>query len=233
MLLRFCGEEGTFFPVPCIVGQDDEMQNASGEKSMSLPGPADPEIDGVVKDVLSGDVDAFRILVERYQHKVFSVVRNLAAGRADTEDLAQMVFLKAFEHLDSYRPEKGRFLSWLYAIARNTCFNELRKKKGLSASEMNESAVQPGQERELSQKELFEALDQALEEMPVEYRSAFVLAEIHEMALSEVAEMEGVPVGTVKSRISRARTRLRKALKDREEVRWRASKESKKREGRR
>jgi RNA polymerase sigma-70 factor (ECF subfamily) len=167
--------------------------------------------------IRAGDRAAFANLVERYQEAVFRLVRNLLP-QAECEDVAQEVFLAAFAHLASFDPARGASLrTWLLTIARNACLNAIKKRRpvltdfsGPDAHPIDGRSPAEGLERA----ELFRRLDAALAGLPFEQRSAFVLAELEGMPLEEVGRVEGVPVGTVKSRLGRARERLRAALAD-------------------
>jgi RNA polymerase sigma-70 factor (ECF subfamily) len=160
--------------------------------------------------VLTGEVEAFRPLVERYQGPLLALVRNLLPRGSDVEALAQETFLAAFRHLRSFDPARSAFSTWLFAIARNKCLNE--RKRPRPAGSAPEPAHVRTPEAEAAGAELAQRLDECLAELPFEQRSAFVLAELHGLSLQEVGRIEGVAVGTVKSRLSRARARLRALL---------------------
>jgi RNA polymerase sigma-70 factor (ECF subfamily) len=167
----------------------------------------------VIGRVLAGDVESFRILVERYEGPLFRLVRNLVPDRAECEDVAQEVFLTAYTRLRSYDPDRSAFSTWLLAIARNKCLNVLKKKKPLSARELPEQADPRTPDRAVVEEELHRRLDAGLAALPPEQKTAFVLAEIQGLHHDEIARIEGVPVGTVKSRVSRAREKLRSLLR--------------------
>jgi RNA polymerase sigma-70 factor, ECF subfamily len=161
--------------------------------------------------VLAGDAEAFRTLVERYQRPLLALVRNLLPRGADGEDLAQDVFLAAFVHLRAFDPARSAFPTWLFAIARNKCLNELKRRRPAAVA-TPEPAHTRTPDAEAACAELARRLDEGLDALPFEQRAVFVLAEIHGLSLEEVGRIEGVPVGTVKSRLSRARGRLRALL---------------------
>jgi RNA polymerase sigma-70 factor, ECF subfamily len=165
-----------------------------------------------IRRVLAGDSGAFRPLVEKYQRPLFAMIGNMLASRADCEDIAQEAFLAAYLNLGRYDSQQGRFSTWLFTIARNRCFNESTKPRpvGLDSIEPSDAIGHPADG--LMAAETADALDRAMESLPFEQRSAFALAEIHELPLDEVARIEGVPLGTVKSRVSRAKEKLRAIL---------------------
>jgi len=171
----------------------------------------------ILARIRAGDQAAFADLIRRHQQAVCRVVRNLSPQAAEWEDVAQEVFLAAFARLDSFDPARASFRTWLLTIARNRCINELSKRRPL-LTDFSGPASHPADQRspgqDLEQAELFRRLDDALERLPLEQRTAFVLAELEGLSLEEVGRIEGVPVGTVKSRLGRAREKLRVALAD-------------------
>jgi RNA polymerase sigma-70 factor (ECF subfamily) len=121
----------------------------------------------------------------------------------------QDALLAAFRHRDAFDARRGSFRAWLFGIARNGARNALRKKRPTPVATLPErGAVDASRDGEAGAR-----LDAALEALPAAQRAAFVLAEIHGLTHEEVAAIEGVAVGTVKSRTARARERLRDALR--------------------
>ncbi len=156
------------------------------------------------------DVTAFRQIVERHQAGVFALLRNLGLDGHACEDVAQEAFLAAWEQRDRFDPRRGSFRAWLYAIARNRALNQMRKKRPLSlAAPPDVGWEAPATPRDDA---AFATLDRALAALPMEQRAAFVLAEILGLSHGEVAVVERVPIGTVKSRVARAREKLRAAV---------------------
>ena len=166
-----------------------------------------------IQRVLAGDVDSFRRLVERYQRPLWTMVRNLTPHSIDHEGVAQEVFLAAFRCLASYDPKRSAFSTWLFTIARHRCSNELARRRPGTCAELPDVADLRSPERAASEAELFLQLDAALDALPFEQRSAFVLAQLQGLSYEEVGRIEGVGVGTVKSRIARARQKLRCLLR--------------------
>lgn len=162
----------------------------------------------IIRQVLAGDVDAFRILVERYQSPLFALLGNLTSDPNDRDDLAQETFLAAYLHLGSFDSRKACFSTWLLTIARNKNISLLKKRKPL-ALEASPAANHKGPADQMIEEELFAQLDQALAALPLEQRSAFVLSEIQGLSNNEICQIEGAPPGTIKSRISRAKEKLR------------------------
>ena len=167
-----------------------------------------------IQRVLADDVESFRRLVERYQRPQLTLVRNLTPPDTDREGVAQDLFLAAFRSLASFEPRRAAFSTWLFTIARNRCRNELARRRPVAGVELPESVDLRSPEREASEAELFRQLDAALDALPFEQRSAFVLAHLQGLSYEEVGRIEGVGVGTVKSRIARAREKLRRLLRN-------------------
>jgi RNA polymerase sigma-70 factor, ECF subfamily len=162
-----------------------------------------------IERVLKGETEAFRLLVEKYQKPLFALIRNMLANPADCEDIAQEAFLAAYLHLDSYDSHQSRFSTWLFTIARNRCFNEAKRRRPETLDSIEPSIAAGHPADGLIAGETAEALDRALDCLPFEQRSAFVLAEIQDLPLEEIARIEAAPLGTVKSRINRAKEKLR------------------------
>jgi RNA polymerase sigma-70 factor (ECF subfamily) len=163
----------------------------------------------VVRRVLAGDRESFRILVHRYQGRLWCLIRNLTTDAQEWEDIAQDAFLAAYAHLRSFDPERASFSTWLFTIARNKCVDAWKKRRPVTGESGPEQADSRTPEVEAAGEELYRRLDAGLASLPIEQRTAFVLAEIQELPLDEIARIEGVKLGTVKSRLSRAKEKLR------------------------
>ncbi len=168
---------------------------------------------GIIKRIVNGDVDSFRLLVQRYQRPVISMIRNLINDRHACEDLAQEVFFTAYSKLTSFDPARSKFSTWLFTIARNKSINFLRRKRIFSTNKLPEQTDSRGPGDELARKEFFEELDRVLEKLPGKQKRAFVLAELEKLAYEDIAQIEGVPIGTIRSRINRAKKKLAAKLK--------------------
>jgi RNA polymerase sigma factor (sigma-70 family) len=167
----------------------------------------------VIERILAGDLESFRILVRRYEAPLCRLVRNLTRDPNDWEDLAQDVFLTAYKHLASFDGRQASFPTWLFTIARNKCFNTLKKRRPQITEALPEEPDPRTPDLSLCEKEWYRQLDAALDALPFEQKTAFVLAEIQELPLDEIGRIEGVPLGTVKSRLSRAKEKLRSFLR--------------------
>lgn len=166
----------------------------------------------VIARVLGGDTGAFRVLVERYEARVSRLVRGLAPRSSAHEDIAQETFVAAFVALASFDVQRGRFASWLFTIARNRCLNARKQKAHLPLVQAREPAAATTPADELASADARRRLDAALDALPDDLRSAFVLVEFVGLSAEHIAEMDGVAAGTIRSRLSRAKAALRAAL---------------------
>jgi RNA polymerase sigma-70 factor (ECF subfamily) len=163
--------------------------------------------------VLSGQTGAFRLLIESHERLVFQFVRNMLHSIEDSEDVVQEVFVSAFQNLSTFDAKRARFSTWLLTMARNRCCNQLKRRCFDLPGDVDTADRGPAPDVAATGREIWQHLSEALDELPIEQRSAFVLAEIQNLPHAEIAEIEGIELGTVKSRVSRARERLRQALK--------------------
>ncbi len=166
----------------------------------------------VIRRVVGGETEAFRLLVQRYQRSVLALANGLLGNAEAAADIGQDVFLAAYERLGSFDAARGRFITWLLTIARNKCLNALKKKAPAYLEVLPERLPARTPEDELSEKEAFARLDRALAALPVEQRTAFVLAEFEGLSHEEISQIEGVAAGTIRSRLSRAKAELRAQL---------------------
>lgn len=182
--------------------------------------PTDQQI---VAEVLDGKQHRFAELVERYQGQIVSYVCKMIRNYDDAVDLSQEVFLKAYSALDTYRP-KYPFPAWLFRIARNATIDEIRKRRLETVSldepiETSEGSIDrdPPEERHgpeeiVLESELEDRVEAAMNELPDKYREPLVLRHAAEMSYEQIADALELPLGTVKTRIFRARETLRESL---------------------
>lgn len=173
----------------------------------------DAEDQRLAREAAGGGRDSFRQLVERHRDSVFRFAFHLLRDAHSAEDAAQDVFVKAFRRIGSFHPERGSFAVWLAAITRNTCFDAIKRRKRERPSAPEVVAEAGIDDRAVEGREIFALLDSALDALAEPFRTAFILAELEERPLQEIADMEGVALGTVKSRVSRAREKLQATLK--------------------
>lgn len=120
----------------------------------------------------------------------------------------------AFQKLSTFDPARSQFSTWLFTIARNMSINALKKKNPVPTDNLPETVDSRNPSDELLDKELFTQLDETLKALPEKLQRAFILAEFEQMPYEQIAQIEGARLGTIKSRINRARTRLQEAMKD-------------------
>jgi len=178
----------------------------------------------LIKAAQDGDLDAFNTLVLAYQDAVFNTALRILNDEDLAADASQEAFLSAFRAMNSYRG--GSFRAWLLRTVTNACYDELRRKKRrpttpiepeTEAGEDMESPrwlADPGAspEQQLDQAELEHAIQHCLENLPTDFRMVVVLADIQGLDYSEVALAVKSPIGTIRSRLARARSRLRECL---------------------
>ncbi|UCE49110.1 MAG: sigma-70 family RNA polymerase sigma factor [Phycisphaerales bacterium] len=168
----------------------------------------------VIRRVLQGDAESFRFLVERYERPIVRMIKNVTGDMEGCEDIAQDVFFTAYRKLSSFDPACSNFSTWLFTIARNRSINASKKKRPRSMVKLPESTNRDNPGDEIAKEEFFERLDMALQALPSAQRRAFVLAEFEKLPYAEIALIEGARTGTIKSRISRAKRKLRSVLED-------------------
>lgn len=173
--------------------------------------PADPEID-VIARIKSGATDEFEWLVRRYQAPLFRIVGNLV-DRPYVEDIVQDSFLAAFTQIHRFDPRKGSFRTWLYRIARNQALNAVRKKRERLMDHDPVLADLRTPMGDLLTHEAFCQLDRVLAELAFKDRVIFVLAELEGLSYAQIAEVESLALGTVKSRLSRVKDKIRRVLR--------------------
>jgi RNA polymerase sigma-70 factor (ECF subfamily) len=190
----------------------------------------------LVERVQRGEKRAFDLLVVKYQRKLFRLLSRLIRDPAEIEDVAQEAFIKAYRALPNFRGESA-FYTWLYRIAINTAKNYL-VAQGRRAPTQTETEIEDAEnfedgdslrtedtpDRMLLSKQVAEAVNRAIERLPEELRTAIVLRELEGLSYDEIAESMNCPIGTVRSRIFRAREavaeELRPILETRKDRRW-------------
>lgn len=168
--------------------------------------------------VQNGDMVAFNDLVNKYKKRLMNVITRMVQSQEEAEDIVQETFVRVYQHRESF-DFRHCFSTWLYTIALNLARNELRKRKRFKFYDIFDLK---GNEAEIAVEmqvptNLPQVLKRAIENLPEKYKTAFVLRDIEELPYDEVAKVMNIPLGTVKSRVNRARALLREKLKPRME----------------
>ena len=156
-----------------------------------------------------GDAAAFDDLVRRHRSKVLNLALQMMGDAEAAEDLAQEAFVSAFRALPRFRGESS-FFTWVYRITLNLCFAFLSRRHPSAAPHTSEAIANSPAEPVLRKMQVRRALDT----LGPELRSTLILREIHGLTYQEIAEIASIPVGTVRSRLSAARERFRKAMEE-------------------
>ncbi len=173
----------------------------------------------LVERTLAGDQAAFEELVERYQSRLFALARQYTRNAVDVEDIVQDAFLKAFSKLHTF-DHRASFYTWIYRIATNTILDGL-KRRGRSPIQNVEDpellgdvapAQMPSPSTELEEKEISEITVEVLGHLPDIFRVVLVMREYDGLAYQEIADTLGISIGTVESRLFRARARFKDKL---------------------
>jgi RNA polymerase sigma-70 factor (ECF subfamily) len=184
----------------------------------------------LVKKSLQGDLQAFEELVLGYQSKVYALTFRYMGNEEDAYDMFQETFIKAYRSLPTFKG-KSSFGTWIYRIASNVCLDELRRRKRrIPTLSLDEPATTlDGNELEVEiadtsysadllyeQKELSSSIQEVLNQMKNEHKTAIILRDMLDLSYEEMAKVLGCSIGTVKSRLSRARNILKEKLLKRE-----------------
>lgn len=177
----------------------------------------------LIQNAQNGDLEAFNRLVRHYQDAVYTLTYRIMGEPARAADAAQDAFITAFRRLETYNG--GNFRAWLMRIAANTCYDHLRYEKRRPATALDDLVNEdyadgaplpdestPTPEQALQSAELSRAIQSCIDRLQADQRVALVMSDVEDFSYQEIAAAVGVELGTVKSRISRARAALRGCL---------------------
>ncbi len=182
----------------------------------------------LVKRVRGGDQRAFKLLVERYQRKVYAVALGMLKDKEEAMDVSQDAFVKVYKYLDHFKGDSS-FYTWLYRITANICIDRIRKRGGAEHVEFDESVATDASEARIGalgsrlgtnpqksalRRELAEKIQEALAQVPEKHRAILLLREIEGMSYEDLARTLEIPKGTVMSRLFHARTKVQKILSE-------------------
>jgi len=173
----------------------------------------------------AGDMEAFEIFMAAYEKLIYNAAYRMLSNSHDCEDIAQEVLIKVYKNISKCK-NAASFKSWLLRIVHNTCIDEIRKRKNkatISLDKEPESDDGPMEnqllkdentpETELIKKDINLQINKAIDNLPVDYRAVIILRDVNGLSYDEIAKITNVNLGTVKSRIARARSNLQKELK--------------------
>lgn len=174
----------------------------------------------MVERCLQGDDAAWETVVNQYAKRIYNLTYRYTFRRDEAEDLTQEIFIRVYQNLKSFRPESGSFQSWIMKVGRNLVIDHYRRTRRyqqaagteeLEAMNLRDDKA-PNPQRAAEQSEASRFVGAGLQALSPELKEAIILRDLEGMAYLEIAELLGIPEGTVKSRINRARVELAKLL---------------------
>lgn len=187
-------------------------------------GPSDVEVIGAIR---AGDRNAFRILVERYQTRAFRLALRILRDEDAARDAVQDAFVKAYNNLAKFE-QRSAFFTWLYRLVKNQCLDMLRRDRSDRAVDWEEGSLAEAEASdaatpevdgvdyepatEMQRKQLREHIDAAIAKLPEGARETLILREVEGLSYQEIAEAQGIPKGTVMSRLFYARKQMQRLL---------------------
>lgn len=178
-----------------------------------------PDDTCLVQEALQGNQASFQLLVERYEQRIFNLIRHYTRNPVEVEDLAQESFLKAFRRLDTFQHQSS-FYTWLYRISVNTILDSLKRRgrspvqsvEDLELVASPETTRSPSPSSSLEREEISRITQEVLAELPEIFRTVLIMREFEDMAYQDIADVLGISIGTVESRLFRARARFKERL---------------------
>lgn len=172
----------------------------------------------LVRSILNGNTQAFSFLIKKYEKLVFHMIQKLVSDEPSIEELAQDVFMKVFEKLPGFRFE-SKLSTWIATIAYRHTINHLRKSKKMAFKELEEASEErffistESPDRVYESKDTGQYVQEQIQRLPAHYRNILYLYHIEEMTYPEIVEITGLPLGTVKNYLFRARKLLKEQLR--------------------
>jgi len=184
----------------------------------------------LVKRVRSGDQRAFKLLVERYQRKVYAVALGMLKDKEEAMDVSQEAFVKVYKYLDHFKGDSS-FYTWLYRVTVNICIDVIRRRQSMKGEQVEfDETVQmdspdahigalgsrlgTNPQKSALRRELAEKIQEALEQVPEKHRAILLLREVEGLSYEDLARTLEIPKGTVMSRLFHARTKVQKILSE-------------------
>ena len=186
--------------------------------------------DKLITAAQRGNLGAFNELVLAYQDRVYNLAYRIMGDPASASDATQEAFISAFDHIEGFRGKyPSSFKSWLMRIVSNACYDELRRRKRHPTTSIEDFEIEEeanpalvsdteSPEEAAEREEVAHALEAGIQTLPADQRITLVLADVQGLSYQEIAEATDVPLGTVKSRLARARGKLRDYMRDQGEL---------------
>jgi RNA polymerase sigma-70 factor (ECF subfamily) len=196
-----------------------QSKNTTSNGSGAVPS-RESDDHALLAECRAGDKQAFNVLILRHQHSVSTLATRLLGNQLEAQDVTQDTFLKAYEGVEEFRGD-AKFSTWLYRICHNLCLSSLRKKKNDPITDAGEDTL-PEElpdsrgrlpDHVLMRKEWQHLVKRALSHLPQEFREVLVLHHTTPLSYEEMAELLGLPVGTVRSRLHRGREEIKAHLR--------------------
>lgn len=204
----------------------DQFDSTGNARTGTRPGGqvSDKEL---MEKVKSEDTSAFSVLVDRYKVRLLNLIYRMLQNKDEAEDILQEAFLRVYRERQSYDPTYA-FSTWIYTITLNLCRNELKKRKrfkffGIDLIKNNREYASEGVK---NTDRLSSTMENAIGSLGVKYRTVFLLRDVNQLSYEEISQSLGIPMGTVKSRVNRARLMLRDKLRPRMKEYYELSKSS-------
>ena len=203
------------------------MMNQLSQNSYTQPLIMDKQLVYTDEDLIerfqNGDEQAYIELVNRYRDRLMNFVYRFVNDYEQSEDIAQETLIKLYTHKHYYK-KIAKFSTWIYTIAANLAKSELRKKKSRKVTNLSQMSTQekeyelpadqPDTDQAIESEFIEKRIQAAIQKLPLHFKTVTILREIQELSYEEISKIIDVPLGTVKSRINRARLQLQKELKD-------------------
>jgi RNA polymerase sigma-70 factor (ECF subfamily) len=199
------------------------MKQARGHERPLYPAASSDDVD-LVRRAIARDGDAFRLIMQRYNQRLYRIARSILRNDGEAEDVVQEAYVRAFTHLDSFRGDSS-LATWISRITINEALGRLRKQRPTVDIATFESQRTPAEiiqfpltskaddpERTMAQRQLLQLVEQATDNLPEVYRVVFITRVIEGMSVEDTAELLGLRPETVKTRLHRARKMVREQL---------------------
>ncbi len=185
---------------------------------------------GLILKAKQGNIHAFELLIRQHEKTVYNIAYRMFHHEEDAKDISQEVWIKVYKSLSKFE-ENANFTTWIYRIAVNTCIDEIRRRKGKETYSVDESVEtekgpiakqyrdsKPTPEEQYLKKESAEIMQKMINTLSEEHKTLVILRDIQGFSYGEIAEIIPCSMGTVKSRLARARTQLKKMLSKQREL---------------